>query len=110
MTSSFSLGAAAAAAAAARPGMSLDQFGVSLRASPSALALPLPHSPEGPDGLPTLRPEPSIISAQEAVQAEVVVEEQEMAGARMREEVEEATRSMRKRAWWQRWAFTSVDE
>jgi hypothetical protein len=49
----------------------------------------------------------SAVTAHEAVQAEVIAEEREVADTHLREEAEEAIRSTRHRGWWQRWAFAT---
>jgi hypothetical protein len=89
-------------------GMSLDQ---AMRPDMSAQAeFALAARPEF--GMPSPHnPEPSTsVSMLEAVQAEVMVEEQEVADARMRAEELEAIESMRRRPWWGRWLFARAAE
>ncbi|VDC00686.1 unnamed protein product [Peniophora sp. CBMAI 1063] len=61
-------------------------------------------------GVARHRAESTFVSAQEAVQAEVVVEEQEAADARLRQEAADVLQATRRRAWWQRWAFAETPE
>ncbi|KAI0036449.1 hypothetical protein K488DRAFT_41147 [Vararia minispora EC-137] len=54
--------------------------------------------------------EPSAVTMQEAVQAEVIAEEQEVTDARLREETHDAELSMHRRPWYERWAFAQPAE